>query len=90
MRTTNHQLSGEAASNTHVSAQNLEPEYIRVGDAVRIFALSKPKLYELMGEGKVRYVSIRKRGQQRGTRLIVLESLRSFLANLEQGPKSSL
>ena len=41
--------------------------------------LSRAKLYELAGAGKIKSVSIREPGQVKGTRLFLLTSIFSFI-----------
>lgn len=48
--------------------------------------LSRAKLYELAGAGKIRSHSIRKPGQVKGTRLFNLKSILDFI---EQGEKAA-
>ena len=40
---------------------------------------SRAKLYELAGKGKIKSVSIRERGQMKGTRLFHLRSILEFI-----------
>ena len=58
---------------------NLRPEWLRVPSAVRIFGISRTKLYELIGQQKIKSVSLRERGQTRGTRLLSYDSLSEYL-----------
>lgn len=64
------------------------PEWIRVRDAVSYSRLSKPKLYQLLNCGLIKSVSLRERGQIKGTRLISFDSLRSFLESRATGGES--
>jgi len=41
--------------------------------------LSRPKLYQLAGEGKIRSRSLREEGQKKGTRLFHLQSILDFI-----------
>jgi len=61
------------------------PEYIRLprqGDAEPRTGLSRSVLHRLCVEGKVKSVSLRDEGKQRGTRLVHLPSLLSYLEGL--------
>ncbi len=58
------------------------PEWVRVPEAVRLFGISRTKLYELISDGNIRTVSLRKLGQIRGTRLIQYDSMCAYLDNL--------
>jgi len=46
--------------------------------------LSRAKLYELAGAGKIKSVSIREPGQVKGTRLFLLQSILDFISTCEQ------
>ena len=63
------------------------PEWLRIPDAVRIFGISRTKLYELIGNRKIKSVSLRERGQVRGVRLLSYDGLLEYLERLaeEQG-----
>lgn len=61
---------------------SLKPEFIRVNEAVKLFGIGRGKLYEMMGAGKIKSVSLRERGSIRGTRLISYDHLKSYLENL--------
>jgi len=58
-------------------------EWIRVAQAIRLFGLSKPKLYELINNGAIRSVSLREKGQRRGTRLLCPHSVREYIESYE-------
>lgn len=61
------------------------PEWLRVKEACEYSRLSKPKLYQLINAGRIKSVSLRERGQIRGTRLISSDSLRAFLESRATG-----
>ncbi len=63
----------------------LRPEWIRTKDVPRFFGLGRTQTYELIAAGKIKSVSMRKRGQKHGTRLISYDSLSSYLDSLAQG-----
>ncbi len=63
----------------------IEPEFLRCAEAARIYNISRAKIYELMREGKIEYVSLRKRGSTSGVRLIKLASIRKFMNDRLQG-----
>lgn len=62
-----------------------EKEWWRVSEAVAATGLSKPKIYDLANRGLIKTVSLRERGQIKGTRLISIDSLRSFLNSRATG-----
>jgi hypothetical protein len=51
--------------------------------------LSRSQIYQLIGSGAIKSVSLRRRGTTRGTRLICLKSLFAFLNSRIEGGKSS-
>ena len=64
----------------------LQPEFIRLpkpGEQCPLTGLRRSQLHMLINEGKVRSISLRKRGHLRGTRLIVVDSLLGYLRGLE-------
>lgn len=67
---------------TGATDQDSPPEWLRIPEAIRRFGISRTKLYELISSGDIRSVSLRKRGQIRGTRLICYDSMCSFLDQL--------
>ena len=56
-----------------------KPEWLRIPEATKLFGISRSKLYELITAGHIRSISLRKRGQVKGTRLIDYDSLCAFL-----------
>ena len=62
-----------------VQPSALTPKFIRVPTAVTLTGLSRSKLYELLGAGRIASVSLRDEGQTKATRLISYDSLMRFL-----------
>lgn len=62
-----------------------DPEWIRVKQAIAWCGISQTKLYGLMGERKIKSVTLRERGDRRGTRLISFPSLKGFLESKATG-----
>ena len=60
----------------------LKPEWIRPKDVPKIFGIGRTRIYELIAENKVKSLSMRKRGQRHGTRLISYASLSAYLESL--------
>jgi hypothetical protein len=58
---------------------NVFPEFGRFADAPRIFGLKRGFVYQLIGAGKIKSISLRKRGAKFGVRLIHMQSVRDFL-----------
>jgi excisionase family DNA binding protein len=71
-------------------AHTIQTDWLRVKEACNFSRLSKPKLYQLINAGKIRSVSLRERGQIRGTRLISFDSLRAFLESRASGGEELL
>ena len=65
-------------------ADEARPEWLRIPNAVRIFGISRTKLYELIGDRKIKSVSLRERGQTKGTRLLSYDSLMEYLDRLAE------
>jgi len=66
------------------------PEFGRWQDVQRLYGIKRGTLYNLMGEGKVKSVSMRRRGNVHGCRLFYLRSIRDFLHQLlEEQDESS-
>jgi hypothetical protein len=96
MRTTSNKKSGgqETASTTdpvsatpaYVAGQN--PEFLDALGVRERFGIKRSLLYELLGDGLIRSVSLRRRGQSRGKRLFSVDSIRQFLREqMEAGAK---
>lgn len=66
-------------------AHAIPSDWLRVKEACSFSRLSKPKLYQLINAGKIKSVSLRERGQIRGTRLISFDSLSRFLDSRAKG-----
>jgi hypothetical protein len=61
------------------------PEWLRPKDVPKHFGIGRSKAYELIADGAVKSVSLRKRGQKHGTRLISYDSLAAYLESLAEG-----
>ena len=64
--------------------ENTRPEWLRIPSAIKIFGISRTKLYELIGQRKIKSVSLRERGQIRGTRLLSYDSMMEYLDQLAE------
>lgn len=66
--------------------QIAKPEWLRIPQAIETFGIGRTKLYQLINSGSIKSVSIREKGQIKGTRLINFDSLNDFLNQLaDQG-----
>lgn len=84
MRTTNMQSTcgNNGESNVTLSPN---PEWLRVSEACAYCRVSKPKMYDLLNRGLVKSVSLKERGQIKGTRLVSFHSLKAFLESKATG-----
>jgi predicted DNA-binding transcriptional regulator AlpA len=55
------------------------PEWIRINLAVKLFGLSRSKLYELITDRRIKSFTLRERNKIKGIRLINYDSLCQFL-----------
>jgi predicted DNA-binding transcriptional regulator AlpA len=55
------------------------PEWIRIEAAVRLFGISRSKIYELIADRKIKSFCLRERNKIKGIRLISFDSLSEFL-----------
>jgi hypothetical protein len=61
-------------------ATGAQPEFCRPADMPRLFGIARTYTYQLIRDGKIKSVSLRKRGARFGVRLISCDSVREFLA----------
>jgi len=62
--------------------ENNKPEWGRIPDVIRLFGIKRTHLFQLIAEGKIKSVSLRKRGNARGIRIISCDSVRTMLETL--------
>lgn len=77
---------------SHVHAQTIGDdgaEWLRVSEVKRRFGISKPKLYLLIREGKVRSAALKGPKQVRGTRLVSVVSLRAHIDAMAEEQRHS-
>lgn len=70
-----------AADASQITAAPIEPgrEWIRPADGRQYVGLSRSLLYELINEGKIRSVCLRRKGRATGVRLISVSSLLQYI-----------
>lgn len=61
------------------------PEWLRPNKVPHYFGIGRSRVYELIAEGKIKSVSLRRRGQKHGTRLISYDSVSAYLESLAKG-----
>jgi hypothetical protein len=76
-------------THTTTTATALPQEWLRISEAVQYSRLSKPTLYNLINRGLIKSVSLRERGQIKGTRLVSYDSLRAFLESRATGGQAA-
>ena len=59
---------------------SIQPEFIRVPDVRRVFAIKRGQCYQLIKAGLVKSVCLRKPGAKTGVRLVHFQSVRDYLA----------
>jgi len=74
-------LTNNRSLNVHglKTAGVIQPEWLRVNDAVMAFGLSRPHLFRAIVQDRVKSVHIKNPGAKRGIRLIEVESLRDYI-----------
>lgn len=85
MRTMTTEPVNVANPGTHVL-----PEFGRWQDVQRLFGIKRGTLYNLMAEGKVKSVSMRRKGNIHGCRLFYLQSVRDYLHSLMSDPQIAI
>jgi len=58
------------------------PEFGRFEDVQRLFGLKRGTIYNLIEDGHIKSVSLSRRGQMKGVRLIYLKSVSDYLHRL--------
>lgn len=64
----------------------VEPEFCRVSDLRLLFGLRRGTVYNLLHEGEIESVCLRRRGRRSGVRLISVASVREFLKRAAAQP----
>jgi hypothetical protein len=59
--------------------QHIEPEFVDFVGLRQLFGIKRSLAYQLMADGKIKSVSLRRRGALRGKRLFCVYSCREFL-----------
>jgi hypothetical protein len=74
-------LSEAAARVSHIDPEFVDCQGLQAG-----WGIKRSLAYQLLAEGKIKGVSLRRRGQCRGKRLFSVDSIRAFLrAQMEGG-----
>jgi len=59
--------------------QHIDPEFVDCKGLEAGWGIKRSLAYQLLADGKIRGVSLRRRGQSRGKRLFSVDSIRAFL-----------
>jgi hypothetical protein len=62
----------------------IQPEWLRLPDAIRMSGIGRSRLYQLLSDGSIKSVLLRKRGCQRGIRLISADSIRGYIESFTE------
>lgn len=60
----------------------IQPEFGRWQDVQRLYGIKRGTLYNLVAEGRIRSVSLRRKGNLHGCRLFYLPSISQYLNSL--------
>lgn len=61
---------------------DIHSEFCRMGDLRRMFGVARSSAYALAKEGRIKTVSLRRKGQARSIRLVSVSSVRDYLNRL--------
>ena len=61
---------------------NNQPEWARIPEVIRLFGIKRTRLCQLVADGQIKSVSLRRKGNIRGVRIINCDSVRSLLETL--------
>lgn len=70
------------------NASPVFPEFGRWKDVERLFGIKRGTLYNLLAEGKVKSISLRRKGNVHGCRLFYLASIRQHLNSLMESQQN--
>jgi hypothetical protein len=68
----------------------LRPEWIRIDAAIKLFGISRTKLYELIADRRIKSFCLRERNKLKGCRLISFDSLSEFLEREAREQKAAV
>jgi hypothetical protein len=66
-------------SDALASASVIEPEFVDVDGLRRAFGIKRSLAYQLLADGAIKGVSLRRRNRVRGKRLFQVDSVRAYL-----------
>lgn len=68
-------------------SQHIDPEFVDCRGLEAGWGIKRSLAYQLLAEGKIKGVSLRRRNQIRGKRLFSVDSVRQFLSKQMEGGK---
>jgi hypothetical protein len=68
-------------------ASHVDPEFVDIPGLEARWGIKRSLAYQLLADGKIRGVSLRRRGQSRGKRLFSVSSIRQFLREQMEAAK---
>jgi hypothetical protein len=85
-------FSGKVTNKTTAplsTATHLNPEFVDCTGLEAGWGIKRSLAYQLLNDGKIRGVSLRRRGRLRGKRLFSVDSVRAYLASqMENGGRA--
>ena len=89
IKTGEHPITTVAQSEVASSASRIDPEFVDCKGLEAGWGIKRSLAYQLLADGAIRGVSLRRRGQVRGKRLFGVDSVRAYLASqMENGGES--
>ena len=82
-------MTTETITVANTNSATTLPEFGRWQDVQRLFGIKRGTLYNLVNEGQIKSVSLRRRGNVHGCRLFHLASINDYLASLMTQQQSS-
>jgi hypothetical protein len=76
-------ITAATLTQTTSHCEPLQPEWLRLPDAIRFSGIGRSRLYQLIDGGKIRSVCLRDRQKVRGIRLVSAKSLSDYISSFE-------
>lgn len=87
METGEHPRTTVAPSEAASSASRIDPEFVDCRGLEEGWGIKRSLAYQLLADGAIKGVSLRRRGQLRGKRLFSVHSVREFLRAQMEGTR---
>ena len=81
-----HPATAVPLSEAAARASHVDPEFVDIPGLEARWGIKRSLAYQLLAEGKIRGVSLRRRNQLRGKRLFSVDSVREFLRKQMEAP----